>query len=77
MSAQKEHRRGGKQHNLLRGSHYDDTKKYEKQRVRTALNKAKRVLQARALKKAADTRRADARLARTSQVFTAIDKALT
>ncbi len=37
------HRRGGKQHNLLRAAHYDKTHKYERQRVRTAANKARRL----------------------------------
>jgi hypothetical protein len=44
---------------MLRSSHHDETKKYEKQRVRTALNKAKHILKGRELKREADKRQED------------------
>ncbi len=44
MNILKVHRRGGKHHNLIRAKHYDETKKYERQRVRTAANKAKHIV---------------------------------
>lgn len=54
MADLKTRRKRGKRHNLRRASHYDDTKKYEKQRVRTAENKARHIKKALALKVAAE-----------------------
>ncbi len=51
------HHKGGRHHNLIRSAHNDDTHKYEKQRVRTAQNKAKHIARAKQLKALADTRR--------------------
>lgn len=51
------HHKGGKHHNLTRSGHYDDTKKYERQRVRTSENKAKNIKKAKLLKAAADKRK--------------------
>ncbi len=51
------HHKGGRHHNLIRSAHNDDTHKYEKQRVRTAQNKAKHIARAKQLKALADTRK--------------------
>lgn len=48
----------GRQHNLIRAAHNKDTHKYEKQKYRTARNKARHIKKAEDLKAAADLRKA-------------------
>ncbi len=49
----------GSKHKQLRASHFKDTHKYEKQRIRTAWNKARRIKKAEKLKAAASEKNED------------------
>jgi uncharacterized protein YaiL (DUF2058 family) len=56
------HHKGGKHHNMTRSSHNDDTKKYEKQAIRTDRNKARHIEKAKKLKAKADQGKAEKKL---------------
>ena len=62
MPVLKVQRAGGHHHNLIRSSHNKETRKYEKQRVRTAHNKTVNIRKAAELKALADARKAAAKL---------------